>query len=299
MEVVVFGAGNLGSVVGGLLARVHDVTLVGREPHMGAIRTGGLQITGVETFVCHPDTTTDGTGLTADLAVVTVKSYDTATAAETLATGSFDAVLSLQNGLGNEAVLADHLDGPVLAGSTSHGALLREPGRVEWTGRGEVALGAWRPAASPEVGRVAAAFDDAGLDPRAVDDVRAELWLKLAVNTAINPVTALARLPNGAVRSGPAATLARAAAEETARVARAEGIDLPAADAVDQVMAVAEATAENRSSMHEDVVAGQRTEIDQLNGSVVDRAADHGLDVPVNRTLTALVRAWEAGAGHR
>jgi 2-dehydropantoate 2-reductase len=299
MGIVDIGAGRRGGVVGGLLTRVHDVTLVGRDPHMRAIREHGLQVTGVEAFDCHPEVTTDGEGLAADLGVVTVKSYDTASAADALATGRFDAVLSLQNGLGNETVLADRLDCPVLAGSTSHGAMLREPGHVEWTGRGEVALGAWQPTETPEVGRVAAAFDDAGLDPRVVEDARAELWLKLAVNTAINPVTALARLPNGAVRSGPPATLARTAARETARVARAEGIDLPDDDTVDRVMAVAEATAENRSSMHEDVVAGHRTEIDQLNGAVVDRAADHGLEVPVNRVLATLVRAWEVGAGHR
>lgn len=299
MEVVVFGAGSLGSLVGALLDRVHDVTLVGRDPHMRAVRTDGLEVTGVEPFRSHPDATTDGEGLSADLAVVTVKSYDTPTAAASLATGAFDAALSLQNGIGNEDVLAEHLDCAVLAGSATHGAVLREPGVVEWTGRGDVALGTWRPDETPLVDRVADAFDEAGLDPRVVGDVRRELWRKLAVNTAINPITALARLPNGAVRSGPAAELARDAARETARTARAEGIELADEDAVERVAAVAEATAGNRSSMLQDVTAGRRTEIDQLNGAVVQRAADAGVDVPVNRVLTGLVRAWETEQGLR
>lgn len=299
MEVVVFGAGSLGSLVGGLLARSNDVTLVGRDPHMAAVREGGLRVTGVKSFGCQPAATTDGESLAADLAVVTVKSYDTPAAAAALATGRYDAVCSLQNGMGNEEVLADRLGWPVLAGATSHGARLREPGVVEWTGRGEVVLGGWRPAETTEVERVAEAFAAAGLDPRVVEEIRQELWLKLAVNAAINPVTALARLPNGAVREGAAAVVAQSAARETARVAQADGIDLAEPDAVDRLMTVAEATAVNRSSMHEDVGGGDRTEIDQINGYVVDRAADHGLDVPTNRTLTALVRAWEAGTGLR
>lgn len=297
MEVAVFGAGSLGSLIGGLLARHHDVVLVGRDPHVTAIRDDGLHVTGVEDFVVHPDATTDGRELSADLVAVTVKSFDTEAAARDLSTGRFDGVLSLQNGLGNEDVLADHLDCPVLAGATTHGAILQEPGLVEWSGRGEVVLGGWRPAESPLVERTARAFDEAGLDPRVESDMRYELWLKLAVNAAINPITALARVRNGAIRNGPAADLAREAAREVAAVARAQGTDLPADVAVQRVDAVAEATAENRSSMYEDVAAGERTEIDELNGSVVERAG--GTDAPVNGLLTALVRAWEVGRGLR
>lgn len=299
MEVVVFGAGSLGSLVGSLLDRTHDVTLVGREPHVSAVRVDGLRVSGAETFVAHPAATTDGTELEADLAVVTVKSFDTQSAAQDLATGAFEAALSLQNGMGNEDVLAEQLACPVLAGSTSHGAVLREPGLVEWTGRGDVAMGAWRPAETPVVERVAAAFDESGLSPRVVDDMRTELWLKLGVNTAINPITALVRAENGTVRAGPATELARAAARETARTARAEGVDVTDSDVVKRVEVVAEATAENRSSMLQDVTAGSRTEIDQLNGFVVDRAAEHDIDVPVNRVLSGLVRAWEADRGLR
>lgn len=297
MEVVVFGAGSLGSLVGGLLARTNDVTLVGRDPHMATVREAGLHVTGVDEFVVTPTTTTDGQDLAADLVVVTVKAFDTAEAARELATGTFDAAISLQNGMGNEDVLAAKLDCPVLAGVTSHGALLREPGVVEWTGRGEVALGGWEPLESPHVGRVASVFEAAGLEPREVEDMRTELWLKLAVNAAINPTTALARIENGAVRHGPAAQLADAVAREVAAVARANGIDLADSDAVRRVDSVAEATARNRSSMRQDVTSGERTEIDQITGYVTDHAGD--VDVPFNHALTALIRAWEAGEGLR
>lgn len=295
MEVVVFGAGSLGSLIGGVLAREHAVTLVGRDPHMSTVERDGLCVTGAESFVSHPAATTDGEGLGAELAVVTVKAYDTRDAAAALATGSYEAVLSLQNGMGNEAVLADHLEVPVIAGVTSHGALLREPGQVDWTGRGEIALGAWRPRETPHLARIVDVLADTGLEPRVPEDIRAELWRKLAVNTAINPVTAMARVRNGAVQAGSAGELAGDAARETAHTATAEGVELDPAAVVDRTRSVAEATADNRSSMLEDVLAGQRTEIDQLNGYVVDRAAENGLTVPVNQALTTLVRTWEAG----
>jgi 2-dehydropantoate 2-reductase len=300
MDVLVFGAGSLGSLVGGLLATAHDVTLVGRDPHVETVRTDGLRVSGVESLETRPAATTDGSDASADLAVVTVKAHDTETAARTLATGDLGAVCSLQNGMGNEDVLATHLDAPVLAGATTLGARLRAPGHVEWLGRGTVTVGPWRPADDAATAeRVAEAFAAAGLDADATTDARSLLWEKLAVNAAINPVTALARVENGAVAEPPLSDLAETAAVEAAEVARADGASLSAAEARRDVETVARATARNRSSMHADVARGRRTEIDAINGYVVERAAALDRAVPANRTLAALIRGWEAGAGVR
>jgi 2-dehydropantoate 2-reductase len=298
MEVLVFGAGSLGSLLGGLLARVHDVTLVGREPHVSAVQADGLRITGVETLDAHPVATTDATGASADLALVTVKAYDTEAAAGVLATGDYGAVCSLQNGMGNEDVLADAVDAPVLAGTVTYGAGLVDPGHVEWRGRGTITLGAWRPADdAAAVEWVAAAFRAAALDAEAVGDVQQRLWEKLAVNAAINPVTALTRVENGALTEGPLAGLARTAAVETATVARADGVGLTDETAADAAAAVARETAQNQSSMLQDVTRGRRTEIDAINGYVVERAAATDRSVPINRTLAELIRGWERSAG--
>ncbi|MFA9502952.1 ketopantoate reductase family protein [Natrinema sp. H-ect1] len=301
MEIVVFGAGSLGSLVGGLLARDHDVTLVAREDHARAVRESGLSLEGA---VDGPDrvfpaATTDGTGLEADLAVVTVKAFDTATAADRLATGAIDAVLSLQNGMGNESILADRLEAPVLAGTATYGAVLRKPGVVECTGVGEVVLGAREGGPSSLADRVGERFRSAGIETLVATDMPHRLWEKLAVNAGINAVTALTETENGAVLDAPAADLSRAASRETARVARACGVSLSSDEAVAAMEAVAEATTANTSSMAQDVRAGRRTEIDAINGYVVDRAADHGLPVPTNRTLAALIRTWERGRGLR
>jgi 2-dehydropantoate 2-reductase len=139
-------------------------------------------------------------------------------------------------------------------------------------------------------------FASADLHTTVAADMPRRLWEKLAVNAGINAPTALARVPNGALTDGPAAATARAAARETARVARESGVDLPDARATDQLDRVVRDTAANRSSMRQDVEAGRRTEIDAINGHVVERATE---PVPVNETLTRLVRAWEAGQGLR
>lgn len=299
MEIVVFGAGSLGSLIGAKLATVHDVTLVGRNPHMAAVQADGLRVTGLDSFLVHPTATTEGADLDADLAVVTVKAFDTEAAARTLATGSFDAVLSLQNGMGNEDRLSDFLDCPVLAGTTTYGAVLQEPGVVEWTGRGDIIVGAWIDEAADPVRRVVEAFDQATLETSADDDMRTRLWEKLAVNAAINPTTALARVDNGALDQHDLESIAHAAARETARTARADGAALPDDRAIERTDEVIAETASNRSSMLQDVSAGRRTEIDAITGFLVDRAADHGIDVPINRVLLALIRGWERGQGIR
>jgi 2-dehydropantoate 2-reductase len=296
MNVVVFGAGSLGSLLGGLLARDHDVTLVGRDPHVSTIKASGLRVSGEFEFTTTPLATT-GIPDTADLALVTVKAYDTAEAAEALADCELDSCLSLQNGMGNEAVLADELGCPVLAGTCTYGARLAEPGHVECTGVGEVALGPRGGGTSTVADEVGMVFDDAGIETTVADDMPRLLWEKLAVNAGINATTALADVPNGAVVDGPANDVALAAARETAQVARREGVALSDEAAVAAVEAVATDTAANTSSMRQDRQRGSRTEIDAINGYVVDAAG--GEAVPVNRTLTALVRAWERERGLR
>lgn len=313
MDVLVIGAGSLGSLVGGLLAPEHDVTLLDREPHVAAICESGLAIDGELEGLVRPSATTDIDESGFGLAIVAVKAYDTERAAATLESCDIDAVWSLQNGLGNEAKLAATLDAPVFAGTATYGADRTAPGSVTCAGLGELAIGPRPGASTPEADAALAeriggelsgsadghsAFDG---HPRiVVDEAMPErLWLKLAVNAGINPVTALARVENGALVGSESGETTDRAAIEVARVARATGIDLDDAEAVSELDAVIEATATNRSSMLQDVEAGDRTEIDAIAGSVIDRADEHGVSVPTTRTLASLVRAWEHGQGLR
>ena len=291
MEILVFGAGSLGSLVGGLCAREHRVTLVGRDPHVAAIRESGLAVEGAVEFTTHAEARTTVPD-SADLALVTVKSFDTPAAGRALADCKPAITCSLQNGLGNEEILTTHLD-TVLAGTCTYGARSVSPGRVECTGIGEIALGASDGGPSAAAERTTEALRSAGIDAVHDDGMPKRLWRKLAVNAGINPTTALAGVENGALADGPLHDVASEAAREVARVAREQGIELAEGEAVAALESVIEATARNTSSMAQDVEAGTKTEIDAINGAVVDRADDR---VPVNRTLAALVRAREREA---
>jgi len=295
-RILVFGAGSLGSLLGGLLAKTHDVTLVGRDPHVRTVRESGLRIEGELSLTVRPGAATTVPNGHYDLVLVTVKAGDTAAAAQELssACASTDtdvgAVWSLQNGLGNEERLAAGLPCPVLAGTCTYGARVVEPGVVRCTGVGEVTVGPVAGGVSVLADSVGEAASAAGIETTAATDMPRRRWEKLAVNAGINAVTALARVENGALVDGPARETARAAARETAVVAREAGVDLDPDRVAERVTDVAETTAANVSSMRADVEAGRPTEIDAINGAVVDRASD---PVPVNETLTALVRAWE------
>ena len=298
MEIVVFGAGSLGSLIGGLLARIHDVTLVGRNPHMRTVDEQGLRISGhIETTVQPHARTTSPEN--ADLAVVCVKGFDTEAAARALSACDPECVLSLQNGMGHESTLDDHLSGTILAGTCTYGAITPTAGEVRCTGVGNVVLGAPDGGESATADRIGAAFKKADIVTEIATDMPLRLWKKLAVNAGLNPITALSRVPNGAVLDGATSETAMAAARETARVARRDGIDLREETAERALEQVAIDTAENVSSMRQDMESRGRTEIDSINGYIVDRAAHHGISVPVNRTLSSLVRAWEANQGLR
>ena len=293
MKIQVFGAGSLGTLVGALLSRAGVEThLIGRGRVVRAF-DDGIRVEGVEEFLARPSLSTEP--IEADITLVTVKSYDTEDAADALAptVGEDDTVVSLQNGMGNEEVLDEALEATVLGGTATYGANLRldpddNDANVEYTGRGEVVIGEYRGGASRAAEEIADVLW-AGLDAHATDSMDAALWEKLAVNCAINPVTALTRLTNGGAAEG-ASEVMREAARETAEVARENGVRIE--DAPDRAIEVARATAKNESSTLQDVRAGRRTEIDALNGFVVKKAEE--TPTPTNRTLANLVRATES-----
>ncbi len=237
-----------------------------------------------------------------DLVVVLVKAHRTAAvapvAARAVAAGGL--VVTLQNGLGQrEALAAGGVPADrIVVGVTAAGASAGDaPDRVRAGGPGWTVLAA-PPARRPAVERVAELLRQAGFDVAVEADVSVPLWRKLAVNCAINPLTALLGVPNGALLARPdaRATMA-AAAREVGHVAAALGIDLgvdPEALAVE----VARRTAANRSSMLQDVARGAPTEIDAINGAVVRHGRRLGVPTPVNADLWRRVRALErAGRG--
>jgi len=304
MRVVVQGAGSLGSLVGGLLAASgEDVTFLGRPgEHLDCVADAGLVVEhpdGTETTT-RPGTATDPSAVAdADLVVVCVKSYDTADAASDLADHVDGAdVLTLQNGLGNAGILAEHVrPEAVLAGTTTHGAVLEAPGVVRHAGEGDTTIGRYFAPNDRFVRTVAETLSSAGLEATVTDDPERAVWTKVLVNAGINAATALARVPNGSlVETASGERLLERAVREGSDVAEAAGVDVPE-DVVAQTREVARRTASNRSSMRQDVERGSRTEVEALHGALAERAHEHGVDAPVLETLADLVRLAERGAG--
>lgn len=308
MRIAIIGSGAMGSLYGGLLAEAgHEVTLVDIwEEHVQALEEAGLRLSdGDDERTIDVSATTDRTSVAPpDLAILFVKSTHTGAALDDAAPFLTDdvAVLSLQNGLGNPETIAEHVpERNVIAGTTAHGATLEEPGRVFHAGTGPTTIGRYyadrlNPADDQvDLNALAEAFTDAGLPTTVSGSIRDDIWEKVLVNVGINAPTALARVENGALATtAPGRRLVRSAVSEAATVARHEGRDVRT-DIVDYVLTTAERTGENASSMLQDVRAERRTEVDTIHGAVVDRAADHDVAVPINRTLAALVRLAEYG----
>lgn len=304
MHVAVLGAGALGTLFAAKLgAAGTSVTLVGRpNRYLESIDSGGIRISrpGGETDTVPVEVTTEYDAVAeADWLLLAVKSYDTASAMSDVADAIDEtSVLTVQNGLGNAETIADFVaPRQVLVGTTAHGASLPRPGYVDHAGTGETAIGRYFVDNDDEVGEIAATLTRAGIETTVTDRPRDTLWEKVLVNVAINAATALARVPNGhLVRYSSGERLVERALEEGRAVARAEGRDIPD-DMVGRAKTVARQTAQNRSSMRQDVEAGSQTEIEALNGALVSRAQAHDVETPVNRTLADLVRLAETIAG--
>jgi 2-dehydropantoate 2-reductase len=209
------------------------------------------------------------------------------------------AVLTLQNGLGNAATLRSALlcagvRPSVWMGVTTQAAFRPEPGVVVHTGDGITAIGRRTIGANERLKAIAACFSTAGWSTIAVDDIHRWVWRKLAVNAAINPLTALAGVPNRAIsRDTGLRTAAAALATEVVAVANARGVAIDTAEVLAAVEEVARATGDNRSSMLVDLDHGLRTEIDAINGAVVSEGVRRGVKAPANQLMTALIRARE------
>lgn len=300
MKIAILGIGAMGCLFAAHLEPVAEPILIGSWPEqIAAIRQQGLRLE-------HPDgrTTNHYPAITDDLqavrkfklALVLVKSRQTdnaaAAAAEILAPDGL--ALTLQNGLNNLSRLEATLGRDRVAlGVTSEGATLLAPGVVRHAGRGQTHL-AFGASGRERLEPIYDLFRAAGLTTHLVENADDILWAKLAVNAAINPLTALLRVPNGVlVEYEETRELMCRIAAEVASVAQAQGIQLTAEEAGKRAIAVAEATAANRSSMLQDIERGVPTEIESICGAIVRIGQELGVAVPLNDRLWQLMRQAE------
>jgi 2-dehydropantoate 2-reductase len=301
MRFVIVGPGALGSVIGATLSRRgHDVTLLGRQsPHLQTLREHGLQLEapdGTNNRVMIAATDDPAVVSQAEAVVVLVKAGDTVPAMATIRpyVRADQIILTLQNGIGNAEKIQSALGvGPrVLVGVTSQAATRLGPGSVRHAGEGPTLIGVLDKRDAIAAAELAGGFAQAGLPAVSVPDIEHWIWRKLAVNAAINGLTALGGFENGTIASD--ASLLDAAeviAEEVARVARAKGIELGGMRRA--IFETAVATANNRSSMLQDLEARRPTEVDAIHGEVLAAGEETGIATPATQVIAALIRSKE------
>lgn len=307
MRIAVVGPGAMGCLFAGLLAEAgqKDVWLLDKyEKRAREITENGLKILGIggRRLISSVKAASDPQEIgIADLVLIFVKSYDTVEAAHSIssAVGPNTIVLTLQNGFTNvEAISRVFGNEKVIAGITSHGATMLGTGHIRHAGVGKTTIGELNGEISPGIERIADILSRAEIPTIISNNIYSSIWGKLIINAAINPLTAITKLKNGALLEyNEVRKLLGMTAEEAAYVAAARKIILPYNNAISAVEEVCKATSGNVSSMLQDVQRQKRTEIDAINGAVVQEAKKSDIEAPINETLMCLVKGIEAGAG--
>jgi len=289
-KIFILGAGAIGSAFGAALSKHYDVTLIGNKPHVDAINSKGLLISGdIEgTFHLKADTQIRN-GPERALVVLTTKVQDSAKAIERNR-GLFKKdtiVLILQNGLGNEEIVGKAANNQIriLRGVLKVSAEFSAPGEVKfWNGKTIIEPGE---GSSEIVGML----NKCGLKARLSENIAKDVWNKLVVNCVVNPLTAILRVRDGEIITDSLKAVRSEVVRECLAVAMAEGIALPAdlMEKIDRSVA----GYMNFSSMYQDIARGRKTEIDFLNWKIVELGTKHGIATPVNATLTSLTKYLE------
>jgi len=290
-KIFVLGAGAIGSSYGALLSRKNDVTLIGRKDHVEAIKTKGLEVTGdmQERFFVKAETEINR--IPSDtLILLTTKAHDSAKAIKEIKNllKNNTVILILQNGLGNKElvkrVVRNKIE--VLRGLVTMGAEFSQPGKITlWNG--ETIL------EQTDISRrIAELFNESGLKTRVSNEFEKELWNKLVANCVVNPLTAILRVRDNEIVADALKEVRHGIIEECVEVGRAEGISLEPdlKELIDKK--ILQYT--NLSSMCQDLMKGKRTEIDFLNGRIVELGRRHHIPTPINETLVSLIKSLEA-----
>jgi 2-dehydropantoate 2-reductase len=303
IRAAVLGCGAIGSLYAAHLARVPDVEVWVVDPwaeHIDAIAAHGLRVTGLSDFTATVHARTTAADLPAcDFGLVATKALHTRAAVAGARAALADAaVVSLQNGLGNEEVIAEFVPRVIRGSIITAGAVIA-PGVVRYDAPGDSWFGPFEPspASMDETERLARTLTDGGLSTHALDDARGPQWTKVVFNSATSPLSALTGLPVGPVCTDPGLRpQVDALIAEALAVCEKTGITLTRRprEAVEE--AIAEAY-EHKPSMLQDVLAHRETEIDALNGGIADQGRRVGVPTPLHDCMVALVKGLERSWG--
>jgi 2-dehydropantoate 2-reductase len=292
MQIIVLGAGAIGSLYGAKLAAAHEVTLIARAEHAAAINSHGLRIEGLEPQVVRVRAATEIAQIGHEaLILLTTKVPGSVAALAPIAplVRQDTTILCLQNGLGSEQIARRALGdrGIVLRGITQFGAIFERPGVIQYRAGGYTLV-----ERHERSDRVAAVLNAAGLDCRISPDIAADVWHKLVFNCVVNPITTILGCEVGGIGNPQLDPLKRLVIDECLAVAATQGLTFD----VDFMREISEVfgTSRNIVSMLQDLRRGHHTEIDYMNGAVAALGSQHDVPCPVNHALTAIIKAMEA-----
>ena len=300
MKIAVIGCGAVGSIFAAHLAKateaevwVYDVS----KEHIEAIQTNGICISGASDFRVRLKATSDPKSLPrCDYGIVATKAIHTRAAIEQAA-HAFDAasaVCSVQNGVGNEEIIAEHVR-YVIRGTTFPAGHLIAPGHVGFDIKGDTWIGPFEPTQTPyaKVEELAGFLTRSGMNTIPLQDARGAQWTKLIFNASTNPVGALTLLHHGAAtRFAATGQLFNDLIREGEAVAAKLGITLHG-DPRQLVQKGANAPGKHRASMLQDVLAKRQTEVDFMNGAIAECGEKVGVPTPLNRALWQLIKGLE------
>jgi len=302
LKVCIIGCGAVGSLFAAHLAQKGEAEIWAYDvwkDHVEAIRDHGLKISGAADFTAKPNATSDPNDLPrCDYGIVATKGIHTRGAIAQVAR-AFDensALCSVQNGVGNEEIIAEHVK-YVIRGTTFTAGHAIAPGHIGFDIKGDTWIGPFEPTNTPmpKVEELAGLITRSGMNAIALQDARGAQWTKLIFNAATNPVGALTLLHHGAAAGfGPTGHLFNDLIAEGEAVARALGIELHG-NPRSLVHKGANAPGKHRASMLQDVLAKRQTEVDFMNGAIVKWGEKTGVPTPLNKALWELVKGLEHG----
>jgi 2-dehydropantoate 2-reductase len=292
MQIIVLGAGAIGSLYGAKLAGENDVILIARPEHVAAINSRGLRIEGIEARTVRVPAASEVQQIDSDaLILLTTKVTASAAALEPIAALIRDdtTILCLQNGLGSEQIARAALGkrGVVLRGITQFGAIFDTPGVIKYMAAGYTVI-----EQHERSERIAGALTAVGLNCRISPNIVREVWHKTVFNCVVNPITAILGCEVGGIANPQLEPLKRLVIDECVAVAVTQGVMFEI-DFMQEINGVF-APSRNIVSMLQDLRHGHPTEIDYMNGAVAALGSEQKVPCPVNKALTAIIKAMEA-----
>lgn len=291
MNILVIGAGGIGSFFGGMLSKNNNVFLLGRKKHVEKINKKGLKITGktnlnikIEAFSSIKDVF-----IIPDLVIIAVKSYDTEIAMkiakEIIRENTY--VMSLQNGLDNIEKIKKYVKPDrIIVCITTNGIVFSKPGTINHTGIGRTIIGSLNNKNSRFVKDINSSLNACGVKTKINNDIIKEIWIKAIINSSINPLTSIFNCKNGYLIKNPILEkIVEKICTESTIIANTQGLKLSESDMINKTKQVINETSENHSSMLQSIHLGKKTEIDSINGKLIYIGKKHNVDTSLNEIL--------------